>query len=98
LVSLEISGCSKLTNRSLIAIKHHCHHSLRSLDISFVRSFSAEVLFTLVYSCQSLEKLHMWGCTQFKNNPNEMKVPRVADRNLMDLIESKSGLEVIGYR
>jgi hypothetical protein len=101
LVSLDISGCSQLTNRTLIGIKHHCHLTLQYLDISFVRSFTTEVLFTLVFSCHSLGKLSVWGCTQLKSPEKKSggassTINKIANRSLMDLIESKAGLEVTG--
>jgi hypothetical protein len=64
--SLNISSCNLLTDRSLAAIKIHCSLSITELDISFVRNISQAVVTDMVRRCSSLNRLHIWGCTQLK--------------------------------
>lgn len=64
--ALDINGCYQLTSRAATALRLHCHRSLHSLDLSFVRGILQESLGALVDACvgYELSKVVVWGCTQ----------------------------------
>jgi len=68
---LDLSGCHQLTSRAGIALRMHARSSLETLDLSFVRGVSQEVLGSLVDACAedgaALQKLTLWGCTQLSD-------------------------------
>lgn len=61
---LNLHSCHALTNRSLMALRAHCHRSLRHLDLSYVRGISNQALGALVDGSPLLKELHVYGCSQ----------------------------------
>ena len=86
LVSLNISGCHRLTGRSAMMIALHCP-AMQTLDISFVRGILCEALVHVVNSCPRLQQLMVWGCTQlnevFYNGHNNMDLLVVGQNRSM---------------
>ena len=64
LMHLEISGCNKVGNRSMAALKIRCSLTLKYLDVSFVRKIYENIVVALVKGCPLLTDLHIWGCSQ----------------------------------
>lgn len=64
--SLDVSSCDKLTDRAIVALRIHCCHSLRDLDISFVRNVTESAMLDLLYHSSTISSVHIWGCSQLK--------------------------------
>ncbi|KAH0452063.1 hypothetical protein IEQ34_019362 [Dendrobium chrysotoxum] len=67
LVELVLNNIEKLAGNTALAISRRCSLSLRSLDLSFCRKMSDEVLGLIVDSCLNLKILKLFGCTQVTN-------------------------------
>ena len=70
LTVLDVGGCHQLTSRAAMALKINCSHSLRTLDLSFVRGCSQEAVGVLVdagIATAALQKLTVWGCSQLSD-------------------------------
>lgn len=63
LVHIDVSSCSLLTGKSIVALARHCKH-LQTLNISFVRGMKEDAIGALIQSNSNLTQLDIWGCTQ----------------------------------
>eukprot|EP00965_Chrysotila_dentata_P190075 6173670-Pleurochrysis_carterae.AAC.1 len=64
LCSLDLSGCSRLTETSLIEIAHGCP-KLQSLDVGSCKSLVTDkALVVLAAKCSSLRSLNLRFCEQ----------------------------------
>src|SRR5262249_34889600 len=61
---LSINGVPSITETTMKALALSCKDSLSLLDISFCRQISEQALGLVVDSCQKLEELLLFGCTQ----------------------------------
>lgn len=63
LEDLDLSGCSALSAKALVMLMTHCLR-LRSLDLSFVRTFPDIILRALIDACPHIRRVRVWGCSQ----------------------------------
>jgi DNA repair protein RAD7 len=60
---LCINSCTEVTSKALAALYFH-NKSLRSLDMSFVRTIDEKALGHFVDNTPTLKELSLWGCSQ----------------------------------
>jgi hypothetical protein len=69
LKDLNISGCRKVTDKSLVAISRHCSHTLEHVDVSFLHSLSLAVFLHFLHQFTisgKLQTVTIWGCSQLR--------------------------------
>ena len=62
---LNLSGCSQLTDLSVLKVLNKCHHTIREIDLSGCELLTLETAEYIGFHCHELERLDLTGYLEF---------------------------------
>ena len=81
---LNLSGCSQLTDLSVLKVLNKCHHTIREIDLSGCELLTLETAEYIGFHCHELERLDLTGCKRVPTTFLFQNLP-IMQLNLKDL-------------
>ena len=81
---LNLSGCSQLTDLSVLKVLNKCQHSVREINFSGCELLTLETAEYIGFHCDKLEKLNLTGCRRVPTTFLLQNLP-IMRPNLKDL-------------